>query len=165
MKTFDWSATTYRIFAVGNLLFVVVGLVFLIPTAFTVATGTIEDASTYPHFGYWFWTMFFINIGFLTLLLIAAIHLFHLRPTGVTICNIVFVGELSYFLAIGLLWFYLSNPSGIAGATGIGNMGVSPQVICGYPLVALVCLNLARRKRKMTLTSSAASSEVSTTKT
>jgi hypothetical protein len=157
MKTLDWPATTYRTFAVLNVLFVIFGLLFLIPTAYTVAYGTVEDASSYPHFKYWFWTMFFINICFLTLLVIAAIYLFRLRPTGVTICNIVFVGELSYFLAIGVLWSYLSNPSGIAGATGVGNMGVSPQVLCGYPLVALACLNLARRKRERATTTPAAS--------
>ena len=157
MKTFDWPATTYRIFAVGNVLFVVAGLLFLIPTAFTVATGTVEDESAYPHFQYWFWTMFFINICFLSLLVVAAVHLFRLRSSGVAICNIVFAGEISYFLAIGFLWFYLSNPGGLAGATGVGNMGISPQLLCGYPLVALACLNLARRKHGNALTVPAAS--------
>ena len=93
--------------------------------------------------------MAFINLCFLALLVVGGIHLFRLRPSGVTICNTVFVGEIIYFFVIGFLWSALPRPvsMGVAAATGIGNMGISPQVISGYPLVALICLNLAGRKR------------------
>ena len=147
MKTSDWSAVTYRIFAIGNALFVLVGLLFLIPTAFSVGVGAVENLPARSHFGTWFWAMVLSNLCFLSLLVAGAIRLFRLRPSGVTICNAAFVGEIFYFLAIGFLWSRLPVSSGVGAATGVGNMGLSPQLICGYPLLALICLNLARRKR------------------
>lgn len=157
MKTFDWSALTYRIFAIGNVLVVLVGLLFLVPTAFSVGVGDVENVPTNSHFASWFWAMALINLCFLVVLVVGGIHLFGLRQSGVTICNAVFVGEISYFLAIGILWSALPVASGVAAATGVGNMGLSPQLLSGYPLIALICLNLARRKRTKALAITAAS--------
>src|SRR5882762_162528 len=149
MKTLDLPAVTYRIFAIGNFLVVLIGLLFLLPTVWSIRTGAVENVPTNSHFATWFWAMAFINLCFLALLVVGGIHLFRLRPSGVTICNAVFVGEIIYFFVIGFLWSALPRPlsMGVAAATGVGNMGISPQVISGYPLVALICLNLARRKR------------------
>jgi len=150
MKTFDWPAVVYRAFAIGNFLVVIVGLLFLLPTAWDIHIGTVENVPENSHFATWFWAMFLINLCFLTLLVVGGVHLFRLRPLGVTICNAVFVGEIAYFFVIGFLWSALSRPDGVAAATGVGNMGLSPQLISAYPLVTLVCLNLARRKRMKT---------------
>ena len=73
------------------------------------------------------------------------------------IVNAVFVGEVLYFLALGFLWSLLPVSSGVGAATGVGNMGLSPQLISGYPLVALIFLNLARRKRRQTTNTTMAS--------
>jgi hypothetical protein len=150
-KTFDWTAATYRIFGTANILFVLIGLLYLVPTAWSVSAGVGADVSAESHFATWFWAMTACNLIFLSILVVGAIQLFKLRPSGVTICNFLFVGEIIYFLTIGLLWSALTVASGVAAASGIGNMGVSPQILCGYPLVALVCLNFARRKRAKTL--------------
>ena len=149
MKTFDWPAVTYRVFAIGNVLVVLVGLLFLLPTAWSVGLGAVENVPTNSHFATWFWAMAFINLCFLALLALGSAYLFRLRPSGVTICNAVFVTEILYFLVVGFLWS-LPGPvsSGVGAATGVGNMGLSPQLICGYPLVALIFLNLARWKRR-----------------
>ena len=152
MKILEWPAVTYRVFAVGNVLIVLVGLLFLLPTAWSVRVGAVENAPTNSHFATWFWAMASVNLGFLALLVFGGVRLFQLRPSGVSICNAVFVGEIIYFLVIGFLWSALPRPvsMGVAAATGVGNMGLSPQLISGYPLVALICLNLARRKRTRT---------------
>jgi len=152
MKTPDWPAVTYRIFAIGNFLVVLIGLLFLLPTVWSIRTAAVENVPTNSHFATWFWAMAFINLCFLALLVVGGIHLFRLRSSGVTICNVVFAAEIVYFLIIGLLWFALPTPisMGVAAASGVGNMGLGPQVISGYPLVALICLNLARRKRTKT---------------
>jgi hypothetical protein len=152
MKTLEWSAVTYRVFAIGNVLVVLIGLLFLLPTAWSVRIVAVEGVPSNSHFATWFWAMASINLCFLALLVVGGVHLFRLRPAGVTICNAVFVGEIIYFLVIGFLWSALPRPvsMGVAAATGVGNMGnmgLSPQLISGYPLVALICLNLARRKR------------------
>jgi hypothetical protein len=150
MKTFDWPAVIYRIFATVNFLFVLVGLLYLVPTAWSVGAGAVVDVPANSHFAIWFWAMTACNLIFQSFLVVGAIQLFKLRPSGVTICNFLFVGEVVYFLGIGLLWSALPNTSGVAAATGVGNMGVSPQILCGYPLIGLICLNLARRKQAKT---------------
>ena len=152
MKASDWPVLTYRVFAIGNILVVLIGLLFLLPAAWSVGVGAVENEAANSHFAPSFWTMVFINLCFLVLLVVGGIHLFRLRSSGVTICNVVFAGEIAYFLIIGLLWFALPRPisMGVAAASGVGNMGLGPQEISGYPLVALICLNLARRKRRKT---------------
>ncbi len=152
MKTLEWPAVTYRVFAIGNFLAVLIGLLFLLPTAWSVRFGAVENAPTNSHFTTWFWALVSINLCFLALLVVGGVRLFQLRSSGVTICNAVFIGEIIYFLVIGFLWHALPRPvsMGLADATGVASMGLSPQVISGYPLVALICLNLARQKRKRT---------------
>jgi hypothetical protein len=152
MKALEWPAVTYRVFAIGNFLAVLIGLLFLLPTAWSVRVGAVENAPTNSHFAAWFWALAFINLCFLALLVVGGAHLFQLRPSGVTICNAVFAGEIFYFLVIGFLWHALPRPvsMGLAAATGVGSMGIGPQLISGYPLVAFICLNLARRKRERT---------------
>ena len=69
---------------------------------------------------------------------------------GVTVCNVVFVAEILYFVIIGFLWGSLPRPisMSVAAATGVGNMGLGPQLASAYPLIALVCLNAARWRLK-----------------
>jgi hypothetical protein len=89
-----------------------------------------------------------VNLVLLTLLIFGGIRLLQLRTLGVGICNAAFAGEIAYFMTLGILWRAVS-PSismSIAAATGVGSMGLTPQLICGYPLVALIFLNLARRR-------------------
>jgi len=40
----------------------------------------------------------------------------------------------------------------IAGASGVGDMGIAPQLITAYPLIALGGLNLARRRLRSAAT-------------
>ena len=151
MKTLEWPAVTYRVFAISNILLVLIGLLFMLPTTWSVRVGAVENVPPNSHFAAWFWAMVFINLCFLALLLVAASHLLRLRPSGVTLCNAVFAAEIIYFLVTGFLWFLPRSVSmGVAAATGVGNMGISPQLISGYPLLALICLNLARWKRAKT---------------
>jgi hypothetical protein len=57
------------------------------------------------------------------------LQLLKLRALGVTLCNFLSVSEVLYFVGIGLLWFTLPDAGGVAAASGVGNMGVSPQII------------------------------------
>lgn len=137
MKAPDWPVLTYRIFASGNILVVLIGLLFLLPTAWSVGFGAVENEPANSHFATSFWTMVVINLCFLALLVVGGIQLFRLTSSSVTICNVVFAGEIVYFLIIGLMWSALPRPISMgvaAAATGVGNMGLSPQLISGYPL-------------------------------
>jgi len=95
---------------------------------------------------------------FLGLLALSGIYLIRLNNWGVTISNMVMMGEIVYFLIVELLWSSSSRPVSIsvAGATGVANVGIGVQIFTCYPLVALGCLNWARwRYRKSTLIPSA----------
>lgn len=93
--------------------------------------------------------MALLNVCFLGLLVFGGIRLLQLRDVGVTICNFVFLAEIFYFLIVGLLWGHASREfaMSVAGATGVGNMGISPQLMSGYPFMALGFLNLVRWRR------------------
>jgi hypothetical protein len=91
--------------------------------------------------------MLTINYCFLGLLVFGSIRLLQRRMVGVAVCNAVFFGEILYFISIGIIWgssLSRSVSMSIAAATGVGNAGLSPQLVCGYPLIALAALNLAR---------------------
>ena len=149
MSSVDWPSVTYRTVAIAKFLMAAAGAFFLAQSILVVPTRLGNDP-TQPHFVAAFWTMVIINISFLALLIFGSIRLFQLRTIGITICKIVFSAEIIYFVVLGLLW---SVPSmaismSVAGATGVGNMGIGPQLPFAYPLIALGCLNLARWYRR-----------------
>ena len=151
MGNLRWPSVTYRIFAVANLIFVTAGLFFLLPDAWTVYNGAIANTTESPYFIWAFWIMVFANTFLLGLLALGGIFLWRLREVGVSICNFTFIAEVTFFFAIGLMW---GSPMpreismSIAGATGVGNMGISPQILSGYPLFGLLFLNWARRAQR-----------------
>jgi hypothetical protein len=125
-----------------------VGLFFLAASVFAIREKAVGNTPEQPYFLLAFWTLTTVNLVLLTLLIFGGIKLLQLRTLGVVVCNAVFAAEIVYFMTLGILWRAVS-PSvsmSIAAATGVGSMGLSPQLICGYPLVALIFLNLARRQ-------------------
>jgi hypothetical protein len=150
MSSVDWPSVTYRTVAIANFLMAAAGAFFLASSVLVVPTRLGNDP-TQPYFVAVYWPMVIINISFLAFLIFGSIRLFQLRAIGITICNIVFSAEIIYFFVLGLLWFPSTAISmSVAGATGVGNMGIAPQLPYGYPFIALACLNLARwyRRRK-----------------
>lgn len=149
MRNIGWPSIAYRVFAVLNLIFAVVGLLFLLPDVWTVYNGALGNGPEAPYFLQAFWTMMVANICFLGLLAFGGVYLWRLNSLGVTICNITFVTEIVYFPSLGLLWappIPKAISMSIAAATGVANVGISTHIFCGYPLIALICLNLARRR-------------------
>ncbi len=149
MKHFDWYSITYRAFGILNFLVALMGGIFLAPSVWAIRLHAIGDTPDAPHFLPAFWTMALLNVCFLGLLVFGGIRLLQLRDVGVTICNFVFLAEIFYFLIVGLLWGHASREfaMSVAGATGVGNMGISPQLMSGYPFMALGFLNLVRWRR------------------
>jgi hypothetical protein len=148
-QTARWPSFVFRGFGIANFLFACLGLLFLASTVSEVRERALGNTSEYPYFLLAFWTMTTVNLLFLTLLVFAGIRLLQVKSLGVAVCDVVFAAEMAYFMTLGILWGAVSLPSvssSIAAATGLGSVGVSPQVICGYPLLALIFLNLARRR-------------------
>lgn len=147
MKHFDWTSVVYRAFAITNFAVAAIGSIFLASSARVVLIKAVGNTSTEPYFLISYWTMTAVNVCFLSFLVLGGTYLLRLRSMGVVICNIVVFGEILYFLGLSFLWspaLPKVTSMSVAAATGIGNMGLSPQLISAYPLIGLVCLNLAR---------------------
>jgi hypothetical protein len=84
---------------------------------------------------------------FLVALVVAGVLLLLVRPSCFAVCNIAFGGEIA-FLVVQLLLSMVAKPplsDSLAAAWGIGNMALSPQLLTGYPVIALIVLNLVAR--------------------
>jgi hypothetical protein len=148
MQVAKWPPLVFRGVGIANFVFASLGLLFSASSVFAVRERAVGNTSQYPYFLLAFWTMTTVNLVLLTLLTFGGIRLLQLRKLGVGVCNAVFAGEIAYFMTLGILWRAVSPPvsMSIAAATGVGSMGLSTQLISGYPLVALIFLNLARRR-------------------
>ena len=151
MENPKWPLITFRVFAATNFLIAILGGLFLVITVTSIThAGAWGNKPAEPYFILAFWMMFATNICFLGLLGFGGFYLLRRRMLGVTVCNVVFVAEILYFGIIGFLWGPLPRPisMSVAAATGVGNMGLGPQLVSSYPLIALVCLNAARWRLK-----------------
>src|SRR2546427_9883619 len=104
MQVVKWPFHVFRVFAIANFLFAGVGLLFLATSILGVGAGKIGNTSEHPYFLWAFWTMVATNFILLALLIHGGIRLLQLRTQGVAVCNGVFVAEIVYFTALGLLW-------------------------------------------------------------
>jgi hypothetical protein len=88
-----------------------------------------------------------VNLVFILALALSGFLLLRTGVRAIIFANFVFGGEIVYFVAS--LW-----PSrgalgrSITEAYGIGNVGLIAQLVVGYPVIALIALNVARRSSK-----------------
>jgi hypothetical protein len=141
MRADKWPSMAFRAFGIANLIFAAIGLWAMSYTAAVVAAGWMRNSPDQPYFLRAFWTMTAMNLIFLAVLGFTGVRLLQLRRSAVKVCNILFVAEIVYFVCISL-W---SNSS-IAAATGVGNLGITVNLLTGYPIVALIGLNLENRR-------------------
>jgi hypothetical protein len=125
----------------------VYGLYLLILTLYRFVVGF--DYAPDPEIPYHIEAFFLrtgLNLLFLAAIIFAGIKLLLAREKGVQLSNKLFVLMILYFLEP---FSRLLGPEfGISmGATaGTGNMGISPILLTGYPLIALIVLNVVRVK-------------------
>ncbi|MGA8071963.1 MAG: hypothetical protein WB995_00725 [Candidatus Acidiferrales bacterium] len=153
MKPGNWPALIFRVFGVGNLLLAGVAACLTLLAVGGLAMSTLRNTPDAPYFLQVFATMTAINLTFEIMLAIAGVRLWQKRPEGVAICNVLFPVEVLYFLGVTVLSFPAfpkTSTMSLAGATGIGNVSLVVQWITGYPIVALVVLNLVRRRLNAT---------------
>jgi hypothetical protein len=148
MQIAKWPSFVFRGVGIANFIFASVGLFFLATSVSAILEKAVGNTAEQPYFLLAFWVMTTVNLVILTLLTFGGVKLLQRKPLGVLVCNAVFAAEITYFITLGILWRAVppSVSMSIAAATGVGSMGLSPQLICGYPLVALIFLNLCRRR-------------------
>lgn len=127
-----------RLLAVTNLLLVAYGILLIVDTGYN-----LHRYPTLP-VPWPYWCMVAINLLFLWLLAYASLLLWRLHSRGLVLCLATLAIENFYFVAVGFIWA-LGNPfsTQVAAASGIGDMGIAPQVLTGYPLIAgVICVIL-----------------------
>lgn len=144
----DWGRTLVRSFGIANWFYGLTGAYFLVA------------GLRFNHFGlnpyeakaYYFYVS--INALFLFAVLLTGYWLILIRRRGVVLSNYVFSMEILFFVLSSCVPLYFamsSNPRAVfvgmslGAMAGIGNMGTNLQFLTGYPLIALIALNLARR--------------------
>jgi hypothetical protein len=144
-----YSAIIVTVFGIANFLFAVWGGRFAYETVHNYYRATTRSSNpvVVTHsFAVTFFTLTWINVIFLCLLICAGVFLLRFRLNGITFCMTVFAAEIGYFILTGplsmsgLSWF-----KDVGGAEGVGNMGLGPQILTGYPLIGLIILFLVRR--------------------
>jgi glucose dehydrogenase len=100
-----------------------------------------------------FLTMSGINLLLIAVLVFSGLQLLRARSGAVRVYNWFVLVTCVYFFSIGFIFWPMGGELGrsIAGATGIGNMGIGPffflrpRLPFVYPIVSLLVLNLIRR--------------------
>jgi hypothetical protein len=144
-----WRTFVFRALAIINAIFASLGSYFLVD-ALSRAHGRSPHSVSPRYYLEVFYAMSAVNFLFLLGLLVASVYLWGLRRRGWVLCNIVFGAEILYFLlstCFDTISFALPGnlPSiGLAmgAAGGTGNMGIATQIITGYPLIALIVMNV-----------------------
>jgi len=153
MGTQRWPKILLRAFGVGNLFHAVVGAYFLVDGLARFLRRTGDPTVPYETSAYY--TRWVVNLVFVALLLPSGALLLRLRRRGITFSNYLFGSEIAYFLGSAAMELALSMSKNhellllghsLAATAGIGNMGTALQLTTAYPLVALLALNLARRR-------------------
>ena len=133
-----------RLLAITNLLLVTYGILLIAQTAYNVHRYRSIIPVPWPY-----WWMTAINFLFLSALAYASLLLWRLRPRGLILSLVIFVTETFYFFAGGVIWaFHGPFSRAVAGASGIGDMGIAPQILTGYPVVAGVIAAMLLRSSK-----------------
>lgn len=149
-----WYRATIRLFGVASILLAGVGLYTLAGTLVLSLRRPWVNALTPRYTMAAYSAMTAINVGCLILLLVVGVSLIRLRRRGLAIANWLFSLELVYFFLVGMLGVSLLGAGGglhviggsLAAASGSGNVGIMPQIVTGFPVAALVLLNVAYRR-------------------
>jgi hypothetical protein len=145
-----WRVSVIRALAIANAVFVIGG-VYLLADALRRNYELGRMIPPEPYYAQVFYMESLLNLGFLAVLAVASVGIWRLRASGRRLCSAVFVGEILYWIsttAIAMAILYCGGVLGLLGQAlaatgGTGNMGIAPQIFTGYPVIALVILNLA----------------------
>ena len=142
-----WPGGVLVGFGIANMLYALVGLYCAIPGLLVFYTRLEPDPQA-PYIAQAFLTMTSINIVFLVCLVVTGLYLIRRTFRVILFCNVLFALEIVYFFGISMLWLHPHLGPSIGAATGIGNMGIALQIMTGYPIIALIVLNIAGARHR-----------------
>jgi hypothetical protein len=148
----DWGRVLIRSFGIANWLFGLIGACFLIGTQWIVHVRHLwpDRYDARAHYFLITTNALFVLATFLTGYWLILVH-----KRGVVFSNCLFSAEILFFVLSAIVDRSL-DASGNATAVsvgrslgamdGVGNMGIAPQILTAYPVIALIVLNLARKR-------------------
>jgi hypothetical protein len=145
----DWGRLLIRSFGIANWFYGLTGSYFLVDGLWRA-----NHFGPYPYEARAYYFLVTINALFLLTIFLTGYWLILIRRRGVVLSNYVFSTEILFFVLSSLASLKLvmsgnatavSVGMSLGAVEGIGNMGTSLQLLTGYPLIALITLNVARR--------------------
>lgn len=108
---------------------------------------------TAPYFYAAFWTMSSIDAAFLLAFVVVSIMLLRLHRWAAISYTCMVLALILYAVVLGLLWLLpYGVGESIARASGVGSMGIAVLLFVPvpflYPLISVVCVNIARLRLK-----------------
>ena len=149
MKT--WPKSTIRAVAIANVLLGGFGLYLQVDSALRFIQRSQLGFST-PQI---YWITASISFALTLATFLSGFFLWRTDRRALLLCNWLFGSELVYWVGGSLLDVMLVTSKNewahrfvmsTAAASGIGNMGLAPQVLILYPVWALILLNFAYRR-------------------
>jgi hypothetical protein len=150
------SRVVVRVIGVLNLIFAILGFLFMGMSllGYGLRQAKIKALPFYsPYLGVFYIIFTVINLFFLIGLCITGVQLLKQAKKAIFLSSLLFICEVAYFFLLRFIGSsnIISNQQvskGICGATGIGNMGLSMQLITYYPVIALVLLIIIKAGTK-----------------
>jgi len=145
----DWGRTLIRSFGIANWFYGLTGAYFLID-----GLRKVHHFGHYPYEEKAYYLYVSVNALFLFAVFLTGYWLILIRRRGAVLSNYVFSLEILFFVLSSLVALELATSGNAAAVSvgmslgavgGIGNMGTNLQFLTGYPLIALIAVNLARR--------------------
>ena len=145
----NWGRILIRSFGIANWFYGLTGAYFLVD-----GLRRVHHFGPRPYEAKAYYFLVAINALFLVAIFLAGYWLILIRRRGVVFSNYVFSMEILFFVLSSWVSLYLAMSSNATAASlgmslgamgGTGNMGTALQSLTGYPVIALVGLNLARR--------------------
>ena len=145
-----WSRRIVRTIGIASILFAVYGGFLAVTGAPRILPG-LRDSPALPYVREAYFVIAFVDLCCLITLTVGGVYLLRLRRAGLIISNVGFATEIGWLLAQASVPLAVSSAGGgyhlgmsIMAAGGIGGLATAPQEITGYPILALIFLNLAR---------------------
>ena len=150
----SWPASTTRAIGIMNMILGAVGCVLVVRGILIVLRSTSSE----PFLTEVSFLRLGLNLVFLIVLILAGVFLVRFQRRGVLLTNIALGAEIAYLIfgsGLGLFLSLSQNQTfslvgnALAATGGSGNIGLAPQLLLAYPLLALAALNIAFRKLKI----------------
>jgi hypothetical protein len=148
----NWGAAIARVVGGLNLVYGLLGMAMLVHELVRV-TSRIHNSVAAPYQRAYYGCSTAANGLFLVGLVVAGYWLLRLYRRGAVLSNFVFSFEILYWVlsnVFSLAAMMSANrviaSIGLSMAGESGNMGIALQILTLYPLIALVGLNIARRR-------------------